>query len=306
MTLHNHILYANAGQLQQGVVSYSLGYSVQAPQNSEKNKPMISKNPTETLPDVQSFRDDRRIAINKVGVTEVSFPVQVASHFKVEAGTQPSVATMDMFVSLPSDQKGTHMSRFMQLLRDWDQPLEPSSIIGLCEAIRERLQAADAFLKLRFPYFVERLAPVTQESGVLRIDAEFEVSRGNENDLVMTLKGPATSLCPCSKQISDRGAHNQRCELTVSVRCPEGEMISIEDLFGIMEGAASTQVFPVLKRPDEKHVTEDAYDHPKFVEDIVRDLADGLAGDDRIVWYRCSSENFESIHQHNAFALIES
>ena len=103
---------------------------------------MISKNPTEALPDVQSFRDDRRIAINKVGVTEVSFPVQVASHFKVEAGTQPSVATMDMFVSLPSDQKGTHMSRFMQLLRDWDQPLEPSSIIGLCEVIRERLQAA--------------------------------------------------------------------------------------------------------------------------------------------------------------------
>ena len=140
---------------------------------------MISKNPTEALPDVQSFRDDRRIAINKVGVTEVSFPVQVASQFKVEAGTQPSVATMDMFVSLPSDQKGTHMSRFMQLLRDWDQPLEPSSIIGLCEAIRERLQAADAFLKIRFPYFVERLAPVTQESGVLRIDAVFEVSCGN-------------------------------------------------------------------------------------------------------------------------------
>ena len=211
-----------------------------------------------------------------------------------------------MFVSLRADQKGTHMSRFLQLLGDWDSPFSAKSLREFCQSIRERLQSSDAFLKVRFPYFVERSAPVTGESGMIRLDVTMDVASGHREKLVMTVAGPATSLCPCSKQISTRGAHNQRCELLASVRCKPRSELSIEELYEIMERSASTQVFPILKRHDEKWVTEDAYDNPKFVEDIVRDLALALNDEERVEWYRCSSENFESIHQHNAFAVVES
>jgi GTP cyclohydrolase I len=210
-----------------------------------------------------------------------------------------------MTVSLPADRKGTHMSRFLQLLRDWNAPLSIDSLQEFCQAIRNRLQSSTANVTVRFPYFIDRSAPVTGETGKIKVDVVIDVVSGEKNDLMMTVVGPATSLCPCSKQISDRGAHNQRCELKISVRCKARHKITIEELFEIMEQAASTQVFPILKRPDEKWVTEDAYDDPKFVEDIIRDLAIALNNDDRVSWYRCSSENFESIHQHNAFAEIE-
>lgn len=255
------------------------------------------------LPDIQSTRDDRNIAIEHVGVTAVSYPIQFVSSRATLV--QSTVASFDMFVSLSGEQRGTHMSRFLQILSDWDGPLSYRSLVEVCQRIRERLQSQDARLNVRFPYFVERSAPVSGETGKLQLQVLIEVDSGRNNDFVLTVKGPAKSLCPCSKEISDRGAHNQRCELTASVRTQLETPISIEELFLVMEQAASTQVFPTLKRPDEKWVTEQAFDQPKFVEDIVRDMAVALNSESRVIWYRCSSENFESIHQHNAFAQIE-
>lgn len=197
------------------------------------------------------------------------------------------------------------MSRFLQILGEWDRPLSYDSLHVVCQRVCERLASQDAYLTVQFPYFVERSAPVSAEMGKLRLWVTIEVVTGRRSDFVLTVKGPATSLCPCSKEISDRGAHNQRCELTATVRLRPETPMSIEELFLLMEGAASTQVFPTLKRPDEKWVTEQAFDSPKFVEDIVRDMAVALNADPRVTWYRCSSENFESIHQHNAFAQVE-
>lgn len=255
------------------------------------------------LPDVQSASDERRIAINRVGVSDVSYPIRFKS-----AGRPPqsTTAVFDMFVSLSADRKGTHMSRFLQLLADWDTPFSNESLSVFCDSLCHKLESDNTYLRVRFPYFVDRAAPVTGETGKIRLDVTIDVESGSQNDLVTTLSGPATSLCPCSKEISERGAHNQRCELSVSTRLKPNAELSVEELFQMMEQSASTQVFPALKRPDEKWVTEDAFDNPKFVEDIVRDLALALESDDRIAWYRCSSENFESIHQHNAFAEIVS
>ena len=257
------------------------------------------------LPDVQSRGDLRSLNIDKVGVTQLPFP------FRFDAGSGPATepqhtnGLIDLFVSLPASQKGTHMSRFVQVLRDWERPLSYSGLIELCHALRERLDSSRAFGTLRFPYFVRRKAPVTGEAGMLQLQVELEAAVGERDELTVTVSGPATSLCPCSKEISQYGAHNQRCELRTCVRFQPGHEVSVAELFEIMEHSASNAVYPTLKRPDEKHVTEAAYDNPKFVEDIVRDMATALKDDSRIAWFRCSSENFESIHQHNAFAQIE-
>jgi GTP cyclohydrolase I len=172
--------------------------------------------------------------------------------------------------------------------------------------MRERLEAETSLLELRFPYFIHKKAPITGSKGMLDIVVTFECTATTTgHDFIMGLKVPATSLCPCSKEISAYGAHNQRCEMQVKVRFAKGKFMWIEELFTLVENAASAQVFAVLKRPDEKFVTERAYDNPKFVEDIVRDLAVALDGEDRIAWYQCDSENFESIHNHNAYAFVE-
>lgn len=257
------------------------------------------------LPDIQSSADTRGVAINRVGVTNVNYPIEFMSGSTLDGAVQSTVASLDMLVALPAESRGTHMSRFLQVLRDWGSPLSVHSLPKLTDRLCTILESSEAELRLRFPYFVDRSAPVTGETGKVRLDVAIEVVSGARNDLTMTVKGPAKSLCPCSKEISARGAHNQRCELTVSVRMKPGSDLSIDELFRSMEQAASTPIFPVLKRPDEKWITENAYDHPKFVEDIVRDLALILAGDERLGWYQCSSTNFESIHQHNAYAQVE-
>ncbi|MEL6896695.1 MAG: GTP cyclohydrolase FolE2 [Planctomycetota bacterium] len=268
--------------------------------------PLLSDTTTSHLPDIQSSEDRRRVAINKVGVTDIRHPITLCTSGDGSGNArQHTVANISMFVSLPESEKGTHMSRFMQVLNDCPDDLCSDSLVNLTREIRERLAADNAFIELRFPYFIDKKAPVTGQPGKLDIDVVFEVSAGTVDDLVMTLKVPATSLCPCSKQISEYGAHNQRCEMTVKVRVAAGAQLWIEELFAIVEQCASTQLFSVLKRPDEKWVTEAAYDNPKFVEDIVRDLAVALRDDDRIDWFQCSSENFESIHSHNAFAMVE-
>ena len=260
---------------------------------------------TAPLPDIQSTQDPRNMPIHRVGVTSVSYPIAFLSVSDAESVEQSTVAEFNMFVDLPADCRGTHMSRFTQSLRDWQAPFSLASLSDFCDRIRTSLDSSEARVSVRFPWFVDRLAPVTSEAGKLRLEVAIEVVTGSDTDAILTVTGPATSLCPCSKEISKHGAHNQRSELTVSIRPTAGCTISIEELFELMESSASAQVFPVLKRPDEKWVTEAAYDKPGFVEDMVRDMAVAFSADDRIAWFRCSSENFESIHQHNAYAEIE-
>ena len=256
----------------------------------------------ETMPDVQGSPDRRNVAIDRVGVKNVRYPI--ALYCPATGGSQHTVANIDMYVALPHHQKGTHMSRFLEVLNQHHDAVRSDDVLAIAHDMRERLDADHAHLRMEFPYFIDKPAPVSGQVGKLDIEVVFEAESNATDDFVMTLKVPATSLCPCSKEISEYGAHNQRCIMEASVRFAPGEAMWIEDLFAIVEKCASTQVFAVLKRPDEKFVTEDAYDNPKFVEDIVRDLAVALDDDDRIAWYRVNSENFESIHNHNAYAEI--
>ncbi|QGJ69964.1 GTP cyclohydrolase I [Planctomycetales bacterium 10988] len=260
--------------------------------------------PTRTesgLQDTQASQDHRQVAIDKVGVRQVTYPVRLKTR---DGGEQHTVANINMYVGLPHHLKGTHMSRFLEVLNEQTKELTPTEIASICEVIRDRLNAEDAHLEMSFTYFVEKKAPVTGLAGFMNYEVEMKASCGKETqDFTMSVRVPATSLCPCSKNISSFGAHNQRCEITAEVRF-DGELW-IEDLIELMESSASSQLYSVLKRPDEKYVTEEAYENPKFVEDIIRDLALRLEGEDRITWYAIQSENFESIHNHNAYAMIE-
>jgi len=258
------------------------------------------KTPPRPLTDVQASADDRRVAIDKVGVKNVTYPIRLRTP---EGEDQHTVATVNMYVSLPHHQKGTHMSRFLEVLNEHAQEIDPTNVMAIAHDIKERLNARDAHLELEFDYFVKKVSPVSKMSALMAFRVAFECVTNGEDDFIMGVKAPATSLCPCSKAISDYGAHNQRCEIEARVR--PNAMLWIEDLVALCESAASAPVYPVLKRPDEKFVTEEAYDNPKFVEDIVRDLAVTLDNEGRIDWYRINSENFESIHSHNAYAAIE-
>ncbi|MBY0262612.1 MAG: GTP cyclohydrolase FolE2 [Phycisphaerales bacterium] len=261
--------------------------------------------------DIQSSQDPRNVAIDRVGVKDVRYPMRL----KVPAfakwsgeevpGEQTSTATINMYVALPHYQKGTHMSRFLEVLNAHTEAFSPQDIPKITERIRERLSAEEAHFEASFVYFVRKPAPVTGTPGLMDYKVKFACTASRDprkNDLVISVAAPATSLCPCSKEISDYGAHNQRCEIEAKVRTKG--LVWIEDIVTIAESAASCPVFAVLKRPDEKWVTEQAYDNPKFVEDIIRDLAVALDRDDRILSYEISSENFESIHSHNAYAQI--
>jgi len=253
------------------------------------------------LPDVQGLEDARRVHINKVGVKDVTYPIKL----KTPCGRgQATVASINMYVSLPAERKGTHMSRFLAVLNEYADGIRPESIVDMCRRLRERLDAADAHIEMEFTYFIKKIAPVTQHPGLMDYTVKFTCDANGETDFIMSVTAPATSLCPCSKEISAYGAHNQRCLITADVRTKPDEWMWIEDLVEVLESAASCEVYSVLKRPDEKFVTEEAFNNPKFVEDIVRDLAVALNRDDRIVWYHVRSENFESIHSHNAYAEI--
>ncbi|HRQ72447.1 MAG TPA: GTP cyclohydrolase FolE2 [Phycisphaerales bacterium] len=252
------------------------------------------------MPDVQSLADDRRVAIDRVGVKDVTYPLRLHTR---EGGEQTTVAAINMYVALPHHQKGTHMSRFLEVLNEQTcEPVCPERIPVIARAIRERLEAHEAHFEAEFTYFIAKRAPVTGAPGLMDYRVRFACTANGETDFVMTVSAPAASLCPCSKEISEYGAHNQRCRIEASVRT--SAMMWIEDLVELLEQAASAPVFAVLKRPDEKWVTEHAYDNPKFVEDIVRDLALALESDERVVWYSINSENFESIHSHNAYAQV--
>ncbi len=251
------------------------------------------------MPDVQASRDARRIAIDKVGVKDVTYPITLRTPC---GGEQRTVARINMYVALPHHQKGTHMSRFLEVLNEHADRVTPERIPEITREIKKRLDAKEAHLIMEFTYFIRKLAPVTKSPGLMDYRVTFECASNSHEDFVMTVAAPATSLCPCSKEISRFGAHNQRCLITAKVRFKG--MVWIEDVVRMLEGAASSELYAVLKRPDEKHVTEEAFENPKFVEDIVRDLAMTLDDDERITWYSINSENFESIHNHNAYAEI--
>ncbi|MEM6504197.1 MAG: GTP cyclohydrolase FolE2 [Planctomycetota bacterium] len=255
------------------------------------------------MPDVQGSQDTRQVPINKVGVKDIRYPIAL---MRPEGDDkQHTVAMVNMYVALPHHQKGTHMSRFLEVLNEHHQGIDSSDVMQVARDMRVKLEAEESHLQMTFPYFIDKQAPVTGQPGKLDIEVTFEAVSNGTEDFILGIKVPATSLCPCSKEISAYGAHNQRCEMEAKVRFAQGQSMWIEELFELVEKCASTQVFAVLKRPDEKFVTEDAYDNPKFVEDIVRDLAVALDGEDRIAWYRVASENFESIHNHNAYAVVE-
>ncbi len=251
------------------------------------------------LPDVQSSHDGRNIAIDRVGVRGITLPIVVAS----AQGPLHTVATFCMTVSLPADKKGTHMSRFIALMDDHQVPLDVDVVESIMADMLERLGAVDGTIELRFPFFIRKTAPVSKLTSIMNYEAAWIATTVNGKIVVrQETKTPVTSLCPCSKEISRYGAHNQRSHLTTTLEL--AAPMSLEDQITISENAASCQLWSRLKRSDEKYVTEYAYDHPKFVEDLVRDMAAALNRDERVAAYRVEAENFESIHNHSAYAYI--
>lgn len=254
------------------------------------------------IPDVQGTTDKRHIAITRVGVRDIRIPVTIETH---DGRKMPTVAQAEMMVSLPEDKKGTHMSRFITLLHR-NPTLSLTSMEALHREMLDLLGATEGTIMLDFPFFMEKTAPVSGMKSLLDYDVSFVVDGGHDNsELHVEVTVPVTSLCPCSKEISKYGAHNQRSHIVITALYDLDNPFSIEDLIHIAEDGASCSIWSLLKRPDEKYVTEHAYENPKFTEDIVRDVAMALNADDRIQAYRVSSENFESIHNHSAYALIE-
>lgn len=253
-----------------------------------------------TIPDVQSTVDTRRIAIQRVGVKGVRYPITV----KTPTSTLPTVATWNMYVHLPEDKKGTHMSRFIALLEDNHAPMDVASFAQLMSKMVMLLEADTGRIELNFPYFINKTAPVSGVESLMDYEVGLtgEIVNG-KTEVTLKVLVPVTSLCPCSKKISAYGAHNQRSHITVNALLHD--YLPVEELIAKIEAQASCELYGLLKRPDEKYVTERAYENPKFVEDLVRDVAGMLNEDDRIIAYTLEAENFESIHNHSAYALIE-
>jgi len=254
------------------------------------------------IPDVQSSADSRQIAINKVGIKSIRHPVKVVDK---SGGVQHTVANFNMYVGLPHNFKGTHMSRFIEILSANEREISVESFEPMLREMVKRLEAETGHIEMTFPYFVNKAAPVSGVKSLMDYEVTFmgEIRDGGEYIFTMKVLVPVTSLCPCSKKISAYGAHNQRSHVTVTAVL--NDHLWIEDAVQLVESQASCEVYGLLKRPDEKYVTERAYDNPKFVEDMVRDVAGLLNAEPRIDAYVVESENFESIHNHSAYALIE-
>jgi len=250
--------------------------------------------------DIQNQKDDRNISIDKVGIKGIRYPITVRDK---EIKTQQTVASINMYVNLPKDYKGTHMSRLIEILNEHNRSISIQNFSDILSTMKERLNAESAHIEISFPYFIMKSAPVTHSQGLMEYQCTFKGNLNKRKDLIIIIHVPITTLCPCSKEISDFGAHNQRGVVTLQVRFKK--FVWIEDLIKLVEEAASCDVYSVLKREDEKYVTEKAYQNPKFVEDIVRDIAKKLEYDANITWFAVESENFESIHNHNAYAYIE-
>lgn len=266
---------------------------------SNRNKKM-NKPETLFLEDVQNKLDGRQIAINKVGIKGIRHPVIISD---INNQSQHTIATFNMYVALPQHLKGTHMSRFVEILNEHEHDLSIKSLPKILHAIVSRLEASTGQIEVSFPYFIKKSAPVSSVKSLLDYEASLIGKiKGGKYQQIIKLLVPATSLCPCSKKISAYGAHNQRSHITVTARI--NDTFYLEELIQLIERQASSELYGLLKRPDEKFITEHAYDNPKFVEDIVRDVAACLNKDQRIDAYIVECENFESIHNHSAYALI--
>ena len=253
------------------------------------------------IPDVQSSADKRRLAIDRVGIKAIRHPIRVAER---GGGIQHTVAVFNMYVNLPHHFKGTHMSRFVEILNAHEREISVETFQVVLGEMVTRLEAESGLIEMVFPYFINKAAPVSKVQSLMDYEVKFigEI-RDGKKQFSMKVVIPVTSLCPCSKKISEYGAHNQRSHVTIEAGTKD--FVWIEELVDVAEKCASSQLYGLLKRPDEKYVTEYAYDHPKFVEDMVRDVAGELNEDKRIEWYVVESENFESIHNHSAYAAIE-
>ncbi|RKZ55089.1 MAG: GTP cyclohydrolase I FolE2 [Gammaproteobacteria bacterium] len=267
----------------------------------EKEAVTNKDKPTSTLPDVQNSQDTRAIAINKVGIKDIRHPVQVKDR---TGKIQHTIANFNMYVDLPHEFKGTHMSRFVEILNNHEWEITVDSFKTMLTEMTTRLDADCGHIEMSFQFFINKTAPASGVQSLLDYEVTF-IGERKKNKNIINIKAvvPVTSLCPCSKKISERGAHNQRSHVTVNVETED--FIWVEEIIEMVESQASCELYGLLKRPDEKVVTERAYDNPKFVEDMVRDIAHQLNIDKRILAYTVESENFESIHNHSAYALIE-
>ncbi len=260
------------------------------------------------MEDVQNRRDERQLPIDQVGVSDLRYPIVVLDRAQQR---QQTVASLTMAVDLPHHFKGTHMSRFVEVLNAYRGEVTMRTLPVLLSELKERLDAERARIEVTFPYFLERRAPVSGACALMDYECTFigELN-GKGDDFLLGVRVPVTSLCPCSKEISDYGAHNQRGHVAIEVRTRASDhgsptLVWIEELVEVAEQSASAPLYPLLKRPDERHVTMQAYDNPVFVEDLVRNVALRLMDDDRIAWFRVQAVNQESIHNHNAFARLE-
>ena len=252
------------------------------------------------IPDVQNMPDERNIPIDKVGVRGLRYPISVKDRKKC---LQHTVGLFDLFVNLPKEFKGTHMSRFIEVLNEYRGEISMQKFQEVLQKIKDKLHAKSAHMNVEFPYFVEKNAPVTNTPGIMSYTCFMRGSLAERSDLIIGLEVPVTTVCPCSKEISDYGAHNQRGMVRVQLRFRK--FFWIEEIIEIVESSVSSEIYSMLKRPDEKYVTEKAYDNPMFVEDVVRAAVSRLREKDNFPWYRIEAETFESIHNHSAYALIE-
>jgi len=251
--------------------------------------------------DIQNQTDERRLAINKVGVKNIRYPITVLDK---RNKVQHTVGTLNMYVNLPHHFKGTHMSRFIEILNEYRGTINIKAISTILDQMNAKLKSASAYLEVEFPYFIEKRAPVSGAKSLMEYTCRFLASLSNgQHSLIVGVTVPVTTLCPCSKEISRQGAHNQRSLVTVKVKFRK--FFWIEDLVRMVENSASASVYSLLKRSDEKFVTEKAYDNPMFVEDVVRNVALRLNAHSNITWFSVESENIESIHNHNAYAYVE-
>ena len=268
--------------------------------NFPKIMPVPIQNRQNSIPDIQSKADTRRLAIDQVGIRAIRHPVKVRDRSQ---GEQYTIAVFNMYVGLPHNFKGTHMSRFVEVLNDHDNVISVHSFRDIVKEVAIKLNSESSRIEMTFPFFLEKSAPVTRVKSLVDYEATlFGDLIDGDVSISTRVVVPVTSLCPCSKEISDYGAHNQRSHVTITVLAEA--FVWIEELIELAEINASSQLYGLLKRPDEKFVTEQAYDNPKFVEDMVRDVASALIRDERIVSYTVESENFESIHNHSAYARI--
>ncbi|MGB9824032.1 MAG: GTP cyclohydrolase FolE2 [Candidatus Hydrothermia bacterium] len=252
------------------------------------------------MKDVQSEKDLRKIPLDKVGIEDLLYPIKVMDRANV---LQHTLARVKMAVELPHNFRGTHMSRFVEVLNKHSNNITLHNLENILDELKKVLKAEKSYLELEFPYFIKKKAPVSGLESYMNYTCKFIASKSSVFDFVLEVNVPIHTLCPCSREISERGAHNQRAEVQIQVRTRK--LVWIEELVQYAEESASVPLYPLLKRTDEKFVTEKAYDNPRFVEDVARELAIRLNKDDRISWYRVSVKSYESIHNHNAFACLE-